>query len=631
MTIKKFLIVFAAVILISNFSVIKSDEKFITDLTSSNIESEVLKSKYGFVMFTSSDCRHCQAVMPIYEETAQKFKAIMTKSDESTLSEQEKLLRSKLEGLSFYTLNSKKNPVLMTKFKVTGVPTIIWFNNVKDHYKVFDEDTEMSSYFFNFALRNIEFDVPEINMDGLLSLSHEREFEGKNVLIFVGDIEKNMFAFKNLVNTAWNLGYKHLFKTNDERIKMTYKIDTRPEKYDVLVFKTKDKKMHVEQFERMNLSDHDFINFDSNSITNHLMSGRYNTNFDLSKAHPIKKIETLLTLFSQYPLNRFTYQNEKMITKGVPTLTLVHDYDIESAEYTELMNAFTRVAMRYRREIFFLLSTKYTKLTQVFTESFRLFRKDLPALCMTSVSNEKQQTIDKYRKITREASFSERDIVEFIENWKSMKLEVFVTSEEVPEKPFDENNISKLVAANFKSKIEEQGKFILLTLCSDKLDICVKFRERLVRIANKLKNSDKIMIAEIDPYTNEVDVFDIQYIPSIYLIPDRGDKLKNFTQYKGRFSTREIIRWLRENSDLGEFEENNLPIEDVLMKEEDLNELKPIDLEVKGMTRKVYEKMIDPVQKEMWIFPNKEEAKREEEVFEIFFYNFFKNNAKDEL
>lgn len=625
---KKFLIVFAA-ILMSNFASIKS-EKSIVDLTSSNIDSEVLKSKYGFVMFTSSDCRHCQAVEPIFEETARDLKAMMTKPEES-LSEKDRLLRSKLEGLGFYRLNSKTNPELMTKFKVDALPTIIWFNNVKDHYKVYDADTEMSSYFYEFALRNVEFDVPEINMDGLLSLSKEREFGERNVLLFIGDAEKNKFVFKNLVSTAWNMGYQHLFQTNDERIKMTYKIESAPEKYDVLVFKTKDKKMYLEQFERMSLSDHDFVDFDTSQSTNHLMSGKYNSSFDLSKAHSIKKIETLLRLFSHYPVNRFTYENEKLITRGVPTVTLVHDYDFDSAEYTEMMNALTRVAIKYRREIFFMLATKYTKLTQVFSESFRLFRKDLPALCMTSVSNEKQSNIDKYRRVTRGVSFSERDIVEFIENWKSMRLQNFLASEEMPEKPHDENNLYKLVAENFKSKIEEQGKYILLTLCSDRLDICVKFRERLIRIASKLKNSDRIMIAELNPYTNEVDNFEIQYIPSIYLIPDRGDKLKNLLQYKGRLSTREIIRWLRENSNLGEFEENSLPIEDVLMKEEDLNELKPIDLEVKGMSRKVYEKMVDPVQKEMWVFPNKEDAKREQEVFEIFFYNFFKNNTKDEL
>lgn len=627
-SLKKFLILFA-VILLGNFAYIRS-EKPITDLTTSNIESEVLKSKFGFIMFYSIDCRHCQAIDPIYEETARDFMSIMSKQDES-LSESDRLMKTKLEGLNFYKLNSKTNPELMIKYKIDSVPTIVWFNNVKDHYKVYDSETEMPSYFYKFAMENVEFEVPNVNMDQLVSMSKDKEFEGKNVMLFVGDIEKHMFVYKNLMNSAWNMGYKHLFQTNDENIRNLYKIDSNPQKYDVLVFKAKEKKMYMEQFEKMNLSDFDFIDFDSSQTTNHLMSGKYNSNFDLSKAHPVKKIETLLKLFSLYPVNRFTHENEKMITRGIPTLTLVHDFDWDSGEYTEMMNAFTRAAMKYRREIFFMLATKYTKLSQVFTESFRLYKQDLPALCMTSISNEKQSNIDKYRKITKGDSFSESDIVQFIENWKSMNLANFVASEDLPEQSQDENNIHKLVADNFKSKVEDQGKYILLTMCSDRLDICVKFHERLVRVANKLKNSDKIMIAEMNPYTNEIDTFEIQYIPSIYLIPDRGDKLKNFTQYKGRLTTREIIRWIRENTNLGEFEETTLPIEDVLMKEEDLNELKPIDLEVKGMSRKVYEKMIDPVQKEMWVFPNKEEAKKEEEVFEIFFYNFFMNKTKDEL
>jgi len=624
---KKFLILFT-VFFLSNFASIKADSS-IVELNTANIDSEIGKSKFGFIMFYSNDCRHCQAVDPIYQETAREFKNKMSKTGDS-LTEEERLFKSKLEGLSFFKLNSKMNPELMVKFKIEATPTIVWFNTEKDHYKIYDSETEMPSYFFEFAMKNVEFEVSEINIDGLISITSDREFEGRNVLIFVGDISKNMYAFKNLVNSAWNMGYHNLFHTNDDRIRMTYKIDSNPEKYDLLVFKIRDKKMHLEQFEKMGLSDHDFIKYDAEN-SSPAMTGKYNSGFDLSKAHSIKKIDTLLKLYNHYPVNRFTHENEKMISMGVPTLTLVHDFDLDSSQYTETMNAFARVAVKYRREIFFMVATKYTKLTQVFTESFRIYKKDLPALCMTSISNEKQPTIDKFRKILKGTSFSDSEILDFIESWKSMSLSTFIASEDIPEKTSDENKINRLVANNFKSTIEEQGKYILLTLCSDRLDICVKFRERLVRIANKLKNADRIMIAEMNPYLNEVDYFEIQYIPSIYLIPDRGDKLKNFIQYKGRLSTNQIIRWIKENANLGEFEEIPLPIEDVLMKEEELNEIKPIDLEVKGMSKRVYEKMIDPLQKELWVFPNKEEAKQEQEIFEIFFYNFFKNNTKEDL
>ncbi len=630
-------IIFGIVIL-SQLSAINSNKNII-ELNSDNLEREISKSKYGFIMFYSIDCSHCQAIDPIYEETAREYKTKMTKAREN-LSEEERLFISNLDGLNFYKLNSNMNPELMTKYKIDSVPTIVWFNREKDHYKVYDSETEMPSYFYDFALEYVRFDVPEINMQNLLNMFSDREFEKeKNVLLFVGDINSKMFYFKKIVDSAWNLGYRNLFHTNDMSVRKTYEINSNSDlsthKFDVLIFKVKDKRISIEQFERMNLSEHDFVDFNNLETSSGTINDRkYDSKFDLSKSVSIKKIENLLKLFSYYPVNRFTHQNEKMISTGVPTLTLVHDYDLESSEYTEILNMFTRVAFIYRREIFFMIATKYTKLTQVFSESFRLYKNDLPALCMTSVSNEKQSDIDKFRQVIKpgdNSGISQNNIIEFIEKWKSMKLKNFKTSEAIPEISPDENYIHKLVSDNFTTKIEEQGKYVFLTLCSEKLDVCNRFRERLIRIANKMKNSDRIMIAEMDPYLNELDDFDIQYIPGVYLIPDRGEKMKNLKQYKGRLSTREIITWIRENSNLGDFEEISLPIEDILIKEEDLNEIKPIDFSVKGMSRKVYEKLVDPIQKEMWEFPNKNEALKEEEVLEIFFYNFFRNKTKDEL
>lgn len=624
-----YLIIFFS-ISICKINCIKSESEYVIELDSMNIESEVIKSKYGFILFYSIDCSHCQAIEPIYDEAARDFKKIMS-NEEVKLTEKEKLLKTKLEGLNFYRINSKKNQDLMIKYKINSVPQIVWYNLEKDHYKIYDSENELPSYYYKFAMKNIEFNVPELNIDSLSTLSTEKKIRGKNVMLFVGDINVNEYSYKNFMNTAWNIGLKNLFHTNDDKVKSIFKIDSSSDKFDVVVFKTKDRSFSLERFEKMNLSLYDFVEFD-NSILSSL--GKYNSKFDLAKASPIKKVKNLLKLFRSDPINRFTHENEKIISTGIPTLTLVHDYDIDSTEYTETLRIFTRVALKYRREIFFMLSTKYTKMSKMLAESFKISKLNIPILCLTSISNEKQSQIDKYRKKLEKGNsriFSEENITEFIEKWKSMQLPSYVASEDIPENPHDENNIVKLVGDNFKSTIEEKDKYILLALCAERLEVCVKFRQRLIRIANKLKNSNRIIIAELNPYENEMDSFEFRYIPSVFLIPDKGEKLKNINQYKGRLETVEIIKWVKEIAQLGDFEEVSLPIEDTLMKEEIMNELKPYDLEIKGTLNKLYQKLIDSEQMKLWDYPNREEARKEQEILDSHLINFFTNFTKEEL
>jgi len=354
-----YFIIFSS-IFFSKINCIKPKSDNVIELDSMNIESEVIKSKFGLILFYSLDCRHCQAIEPIYDEAARDFKKIFSK-DEEKLSEKEKILKSKLEGLNFFRINSKKNQDLMIKYKINSVPVILWYNLEKDHYRIYDSETELPSYFYKFAMKNLEFNVPELNIDSLITLTNEKKIKGKNVMLFVGDINLNEYAYKNFINIAWNIGLKNLFHTNDHKIKSIFKIDDSSlDKFDVVVFKTKDRSFSLERFEKMNLSLYDFIEFD-NSILSSL--GKYSSYFDLAKASPIKKIKNLLKLFKSDPINRFTHENEKIITTGIPTITLVHDYDIDSTEYTESLRIFTRVALKYRREIYFMLATKYTKIS----------------------------------------------------------------------------------------------------------------------------------------------------------------------------------------------------------------------------------------------------------------------------
>jgi hypothetical protein len=346
---------------------------------------------------------------------------------------------------------------------------------------------------------------------------------------------------------------------------------------------------------------------------------------------------------------------------GIPTITFVHDYDIESKEYADVLKYLTEISMKYRRDLLFMISSKYSKITQLFAEVFSLDKKYFPAVCLTSIlkTSVGDQKIDKYRLVSnldpysnlkskreleyqreleakskKSKSYSDDNksdvitkekIIEFIEDWKNMNLPVFHPSEETPKEPKDEYNIYKFVANNFKRNLKNnENKFILLTICSNRLEICEKFRERLIRISHKLKKTDKIIVGEFNPYLNEIDgEFEAKNIPSVFLLPDRGERIKDAKRYEGRLNTRDIVNWAIEQCDLKNYEENKLPLQETLFLEEDLNDLKALDMENKSISRMVYTKIMDPVQKELWEFPEKEEIKLESDFYEDFYMRFF--------
>ena len=120
-------------------------------------------------------------------------------------------------------------------------------------------------------------------------------------------------------------------------------------------------------------------------------------------------------------------------------------------------------------------------------------------------------------------------------------------------------------------------------------------------------------------------------LPGIILLTDVANKIEENKDYRGRITTSEIFAWVKENAVNSDFEEFVLPLQDVLYKEEDLNELKVLNLGEKSISRQVYQKMADPSQKELYEFPSEEDNKKENMTLERFFEHFFMNKTKDEL
>ena len=156
-----------------------------------------------------------------------------------------------------------------------------------------------------------------------------------------------------------------------------------------------------------------------------------------------------------------------------------------------------------------------------------------------------------------------------------------------------------------------RGKDVVVLICSDRLDACNKFRPIFTRVVKKLRSNEKVIFAEVNPYTNEIEFVGYDLLPSIIVFQDKENKLQNFKEYKGKLFTREIIKFVKENVVHLISKEETLTHEDVTSKEEIQHEIKTMDLEQKGIARKLYDTLTDPEQKVLFKSPDADVIKKE--------------------
>lgn len=549
--------------------------KVVIELDSSSIDSLIKAHPMGFLKFYSPSCPHCQTIEPVFEQSAQEVK---TKGIE----------------VAFMRINGDEHPEIMNQFEISDIPTILWFNNLRNQLVAYNGDTEMSSYFMAFIEHQMKFQTPEITFSQWKDLTNGENFTGNNVLIIVGDIEKNKEDFFRISNSAWNADIKSIYVSNDKEFLSFYNLEKSNDiPFGLLTFKVRNGKVSIDRFESIKLTKRD------------LDKGEY------KERTLLIKLENLMRLYSKEIVNIFDSENEKLILMAIPTFVFVHNYEFGTPQYDEMVSNLTATALLYRREIFFMYGSANTKFTQIFSESYRLNSKDMPVMCLASPGE--SEMLEKYRRVmkVKDRAPSVEEIILFIEDWKMFNLTPYTSSDEIPTNPIDENGIMKLVGDTFRKTVMTRGKDVVVLICSDRLDACNKFRPIFTRVVKKLRSNEKVIFAEVNPYTNEIEFVGYDLLPSIIVFQDKENKLQNFKEYKGKLFTREIIKFIKENVVHLISKEESLTHEDVTSKEEIQHEIKTMDLEQKGIARKLYDTLTDPEQKVLFKSPDADVIKKE--------------------
>jgi thiol-disulfide isomerase/thioredoxin len=604
------------------FKILNCDD-LINELTSESIDSFLRNKQMGFIMFYSPDCPFSQSIKPVFEESA-------------------KLVQEKgMKNITFSRVNIDKNSDLMERFSFFDIPSIIWFDNNRNLFNLYSGNTEMASAFLDFIETQSSFKPSQIDFNLWKEKIYPdlRESGGsKKALVFVGDIhkEKERKIFYSVMNTAWNEGIKNLYWTTDEKFHSYYKIDK--DKYNFLMFKIRKEEIrikdgieslmsynNIDTFEKLNIIDSDCELDKEIKVLNTDMNNR---------------VEKILKLYSQDPISIFESEKERMIVLGIPTLVLAHNFEQGSDEYEKLLRNFLQITKKYRKEVFFMIGSPKTKFTQILTDSFNLKPQDFPTLCMLSVNDSARETIEKYKvsfENKKEAPSVEM-LDEIVQQWLNNKLEPFINSEEIAtdEQIKANDGIIKIVGRNFYNITMQPGYDVFLVLCHEKIEECKRFREIYKKVVRKLKKNDKLLFTECNPYNNEINFVGYESIPGIVMFPDKDHKIIQNTEFKGKLTTREIIKWIKEQA------VHNITIDDSVENgeydlKEEINELKPIKLGESGALSKLHDFVVDILQYELYHTPadrediNKEKRYLNKIMFEKNTYRDIELEIKDDL
>lgn len=571
------------------FFVTFSFSQNVIELSPNSLKEITVDNEMGFIFFFSPESPYCQSILQTYNILPQTIKK-----------------KQYNHTIIISKLNIDKYDIIKSIYSIKDVPTILWFNKIHNYFTEYYEDTETTDNFINFIDKQLEFssNYPKevsyndfynsVSFKPIIPKTNKTDDIPNQNLILICGKNKEQFQkeFNIIINSAFNAGITKIFVSKD----IKFNKDCNTNMINALIFKLNDKGSKI--YETIEFKQKDFL------------PERNGFQFEPFTHYLSEKIEKIFQVYSLNKINIFTHKTEELISKGIPTLVIVHNFTNHTKDYEYFINKLSYISDKYRKVVLILIGSSKTKFTQLFVESFKINENNLPLLCLTAPSN---NTIIKYREeISQNISINEfiMQIKTFIEKYIKGILVPYISTEKILDKVTDKYNIHHLVVSNYNEIMKEQ-KDILIYYCSPRIEICNSFIPRLQKLALRLQKSKKLIIGEINPYTNEINAVDFNYLPGIVLFKDIDNQEKKPIEYKGKLIIRDILNFIKENVS------NKVVVDEVteetMIKDEMSNELKRIDINNLGTWRKIYQKLNNPDQMKFYLIDNKESIQQEQE------------------
>lgn len=182
--------------------------------------------------------------------------------------------------------------------------------------------------------------------------------------------------------------------------------------------------------------------------------------------------------------------------------------------------------------------------------------KDSEGAKLAKLCNMTEKTIPKVMIVNPETEnptkyqmsggINEENIMIFINKFLKGKLKPLIISQEVPKN--NTGDLFILVGKNFKKKVLDNDKDILIYFVSPSCQACDEFEPKLKKLAKKLKvHNHKLIMAKMDPTVNDVEGYLIHTYPTIKFYPGNA-KDKDPLDYDTIKSIDDLYKFIKNNA-----------------------------------------------------------------------------------
>jgi hypothetical protein len=268
-----------------------------------------------------------------------------------------------------------------------------------------------------------------------------------------------------------------------------------------------------------------------------------------SKRQKLKFIKIAVSLYLNPSVEIVNDNNvDTIMYPGYPSLMVINkekSNTVESNRFKEILSKLEKI--HRGRLMFYLCNYDEGQNSLLISEVFHINSTHLPsAVIIDGLNSTFSSELKKINFVGNEVTYE--TMQEFIDDYLNYNIRNSIISEELPEKPVDEHGVWKIVTKNVDSIIENsKGKDIVVFSCIDSRD-CNVVKSRIRNLALKTAKTSTLIVGELNPKKNEIDSIYVNKIPSIIIFPDSPNRVKSRVYYRGSFTTKDILSFVRKNA-----------------------------------------------------------------------------------
>ncbi|MFH4977703.1 hypothetical protein AB6A40_004412 [Gnathostoma spinigerum] len=256
-----------------------------------------------------------------------------------------------------------------------------------------------------------------------------------------------------------------------------------------------------------------------------------------------------------------------------------------SDDYDDHYEEFEKAAKKFPEVKFVYINTDVEENWEVI-EYMGMRSEDMPGVIFVDL----EKGLTKYKATLKE--ITRKEIVAFVKDALTGKLEPFLRSEEVPDN-WDDKPLKILVGKNFEDIVFELERNTLVFFYAPWCRVCQTTLPEIEDLALRMQDDDDVIIAKMDATKNEVHKIPILDVPMIALFKKGSRKPIFYTPDDAAQRTAdEFEKFI--NKELGREAKKSTDDEGVISEEEDESK----KLETKTGTEKIGDKKLEKEQRE---------------------------------